>query len=131
MILTTSTQETKNGARGVLLYKAVVESLRGQIEEGVVVPGEKLPSINALCTRYGVSTITVRAALRELVTAGYLKSRPRSGIFVQKRGESKHSGLIRDSIAILTPYTEAPPASHRQAGWLEYVTQGGVERDAR
>ena len=115
----------------MLLYKAVVESLRGQIEEGVVVPGEKLPSINALCTRYGGSTITVRAALRELVTAGYLKSRPRSGIFVQKRGESKHSGLIRDSIAILTPYTEAPPASHRQAGWLEYVTQGGVERDAR
>jgi DNA-binding LacI/PurR family transcriptional regulator len=82
--------------------------------------------MKALCLQYGVSTITVRTAIRELITAGYLESRPRSGIFVRKRSEGKRSGLIREAIAILTPYTGALPASHRQTGWLDYLTQGAL-----
>jgi DNA-binding transcriptional regulator YhcF (GntR family) len=124
--ITTTLKKAHDGARGETLYKAVVESLRLQIDEGAVVPGEKLPSINALCKEYGVSTITVRAALRELITAGYLESRARSGIFVQKRSAGKQSGLIRDAIALLTPFTGALAASHRQTGWLEYLTQGAM-----
>jgi DNA-binding LacI/PurR family transcriptional regulator/DNA-binding transcriptional regulator YhcF (GntR family) len=122
----TTLEKPDDGSRGDTLYKAVVDNLRLQIDEGAVGPGEKLPSINALCLQYGVSTITVRAAIRELTTAGYLESRPRSGIFVRARKEEKRSGLIREAIAILTPFTGAMSASHRQTGWLEYLTQGAM-----
>lgn len=101
----------KNQSRTILerapaLYKGIVQDLQTRITQGEIVPGARLPSINDLSRNYGVSTITVRAALRELAADGVVESRPRSGVFVcekavrEKNGAA--SGLLRDAIAVLS-----------------------------
>jgi LacI family transcriptional regulator len=82
------TTEPKTPSRAPL-YQNLVAELRAQIEHssqggtGLSV-GERLPSIARLCERYGVSTITVRAALKELVASGLLESRVGSGFYVRE-----------------------------------------------
>ena len=44
-------------------YENVADSLEAAIADGTYVPGEQLPSIETLCTTYGVSKITVNKAL--------------------------------------------------------------------
>lgn len=68
-----------------VLYEKVAEKIQSQIEDGTFQPGERLPSIKALCQSHQVSNITIRAALKQLVTKGYLESRPRSGVFIRER----------------------------------------------
>ena len=51
-------------------YQQIAEDLREQIHTGVLAPGEPLPSETVLIDRYGVSRITVRAAVRALRAAG-------------------------------------------------------------
>ncbi len=65
------------------LYQSVVEDITAQIERGILTPGERLPSMNALCEQYQVSDITVRAALKELGRRGLLESRRGSGFYVR------------------------------------------------
>ena len=45
-------------------------------------PGQLIPSEKELCEEYGVSRITVREALRELVQANYLVRKQGKGTFV-------------------------------------------------
>ena len=45
-------------------------------------PGQLIPSEKELCDEYGVSRITVREALRELVQANYLVRKQGKGTFV-------------------------------------------------
>ncbi|MDR3708679.1 MAG: GntR family transcriptional regulator [Capsulimonadaceae bacterium] len=67
------------------LYMQVVDDLKLRIEAALVAPGERLPSIASLSVTYGVSHITTRSAIAELVRCGYVYSRPRSGVFVSDR----------------------------------------------
>lgn len=45
-------------------------------------PGQRIPSEKELCEEYGVSRITVREALRELVEANYIVRKQGKGTFV-------------------------------------------------
>lgn len=64
------------------LYQQLADALRRQIGEGVYRPGDRLPSESELCARYGVSRITVRAALDQLAVAGLLQRQRGRGTFV-------------------------------------------------
>ena len=50
-------------------------------EEGLVA-GDRLPSAERLCERYGVSRTVVREAVAHLTAQGFLRSRRGSGVFV-------------------------------------------------
>jgi GntR family transcriptional regulator len=64
------------------LYIQITDILRKSIDEGLIKPGEKLPSENELVQRFGISRITATAALDELVKA-HLAYRERGrGTFV-------------------------------------------------
>jgi len=63
-------------------YAAIAAEIKGKIRDGSLPPGSRLPSTAQLCVKYGVSTITVRAAIKELVVAGLVESKPRSGFWV-------------------------------------------------
>ncbi|HVK05274.1 MAG TPA: GntR family transcriptional regulator [Armatimonadaceae bacterium] len=79
-------KKPKPPTRSAPLYQNLVADLRGQIEDGGTLGvGDRLPSIASLCRQHGVSTITVRAALKELVASGYLESRVGSGFYVRAR----------------------------------------------
>ena len=49
------------------LYYQIVSDIKAKIEEGILAPGDKLPTENTLSKTYQVSRVTVRNALNALV----------------------------------------------------------------
>lgn len=64
------------------LYYNVAAELRRRIVDGVYPPGRAIPSEAMLVKAFGVSAITVRRALRELMFEGVLYGRQGLGVFV-------------------------------------------------
>lgn len=60
----------------------VTDALRRAICAGEYRPGDRLPSENQLCAQFGVSRVSVRAALARLSTLGLVESRQGEGTFV-------------------------------------------------
>jgi DNA-binding LacI/PurR family transcriptional regulator/DNA-binding transcriptional regulator YhcF (GntR family) len=113
------------------LRSNVVDDLRGQIETSQLLPGERLPSMAALTERYQVSEITIRAAVRELVNDGYLRSRRGSGIYVESQLPGARNGevplpMMSNVVAVLSIVPGGPPASHRQSGSTQYIGHGAI-----
>ena len=68
------------------LNRKVVDTLRREIERGQPDVGERLPTEEALCQRFGVSRHTIRDALRKLREEGLVSSRQGAGTTVIRRG---------------------------------------------
>jgi DNA-binding LacI/PurR family transcriptional regulator len=66
-------------------YYRVRVAIQKDIQEGRLRPGDMLPSEQALCAQYGVSSITVRRALRDLVLSGLIYRENGVGTFVAQR----------------------------------------------
>lgn len=64
------------------LYQQVADRLRRKIAAGDYAVGAQLPSEEDLCQEFGVSRITVRAALAQLVDAHLLRRQRGKGTFV-------------------------------------------------
>ena len=67
------------------LYVQLKDIIKQQINNGIYKPGDKLPSERALMDMYSVSRITVRNAIRDLVSEGVLFSQHGKGTFVAQR----------------------------------------------
>ena len=83
----------------VPLYRQVAEVLRERIERGVFRPGEKIPTEYDLCDEFGVSRISIRHALSELVHEGLLHRRQGSGTYVEEKqrlGEQRITALVTE-----------------------------------
>lgn len=64
-------------------YQFVLDGLIDKISAHHYQPGDHLPSATTLCEQYNVSKITVKKALDELETRGYISKRRSSGSFVK------------------------------------------------
>ncbi|MEA3339084.1 MAG: GntR family transcriptional regulator [Chloroflexota bacterium] len=64
------------------LYLQLKDILASQVAEGLLQPGDALPSERQLCEEFNVSRSTVREALRELSDQGLLRTVPGRGAFV-------------------------------------------------
>lgn len=71
-------------------YMQILEDLKEQIEMGILVPGDILPSENNLANRYGVSRMSARKGLLLLSEKGYIYSIPGKGYFVSEPSYNKH-----------------------------------------
>ncbi len=71
-------------ADGVALYVRIRETLREEIETGALKPGDKLPSEDELATRFGVSRMTLRNSISELIDEGLIYRRRGVGTFVSR-----------------------------------------------
>jgi GntR family transcriptional regulator len=100
------------------LYQQLASKLRKQIAAGIFRPGDRLPSEDALCEEYGVSRITVRAALDQLVDAGLLWRQRGKGTFVSNR-------RVDHDLIHLTDFVEDMAASGLQPA--SRVTYWGEE----
>ncbi|MBE3559886.1 MAG: GntR family transcriptional regulator [Ktedonobacteraceae bacterium] len=83
------TQKAKEEPR----YRQIARVLRAEIEAERQ-PGEPIETETALEQRFGVSRITVRRAIDELVHSGLLIRRQGSGTFVAKRKVSQELGVL-------------------------------------
>jgi GntR family transcriptional regulator len=72
------------GASTDPVYLRVLEDLRGQIREGTLAPGARVPSRAAIMTRYGVGETAAKHALAVLATEGLIEPRPGSGSYVRQ-----------------------------------------------
>jgi DNA-binding GntR family transcriptional regulator len=64
-------------------YAQLVRILQEQIDEGVLRPGDKLPSESQLCAYHGVSHMTIRRAINILVEQGVIVAEQGRGTFVK------------------------------------------------
>lgn len=66
-------------------FEETVERLLQAIKLGVVAPGDRLPAERVLAARLNVSRVTLREAIRELTSAGFVESRRgrQGGTFVR------------------------------------------------
>ncbi len=66
------------------VYLRVLEDLRSRILSGILEPGARVPSRNAIITNYGVGETAAKHALAVLITEGLIEARPGSGCYVRK-----------------------------------------------
>lgn len=66
------------------LYLQIVDSIKDKISSGILKAGDQISSHNELAQEYGVSLITVKKALTELIHEGVLFSRIGKGTFVAR-----------------------------------------------
>jgi DNA-binding GntR family transcriptional regulator len=76
------------------LYRRIEKDLLTQILEGRLEPGQVIPAERELCDHYGVSRITVRRAIRELETSGYIQRRQGKGTFVSRSRIRREMGRL-------------------------------------
>lgn len=78
------------------LSQSVVRQIERLILQGILRPGERLPSEREMADRMGVSRPSVREAVAELEAAGLLVTRAGSGIYVAEvLGSAFSPALIR------------------------------------
>jgi len=93
------------------LYEQMMDDIKKDINEGVYSIGEQLPPETELCEKYGVSRITTRRAITELVEQGILQKFHGKGTFVT------NNKLKRELIAA--------------NGFTEFLLQSGKEPHIR
>ncbi|PCK19863.1 phosphonate metabolism transcriptional regulator PhnF [Bacillus pumilus] len=76
------------------MYHQIMENLKKQIEDGTLAPDTLIPSEREYAERFGISRMTVRQALSNLVNEGYLYREKGKGTFVsRKKFEQPLQGL--------------------------------------
>jgi DNA-binding transcriptional MocR family regulator len=73
---------------GAPLVEQIVSGIKRQIDERLIRPGTKLPSIRAFAASHDVSRFTVVEAYDRLVAMGYLQSRRGAGFYTANRGDA-------------------------------------------
>lgn len=66
------------------VYLRVLEDLRSRIHAGVLEPGARVPSRNAIIMNYGVGETAAKHALAVLMAEGLIEARPGSGCYVRE-----------------------------------------------
>jgi len=82
---TTQLKSPRVSEVGRYLYRSVSQVLRERVDRGTYKPGMRIPSVVELAQEFGVSTITVRHAIRDLSLEGRLKGRQGLGVFVASK----------------------------------------------
>ena len=64
------------------IYSQIIDNFRTQIRAGVLLPGERLPSVRELAGELAINPNTIQRAYRELEMEGWIASVPGKGSFV-------------------------------------------------
>ena len=108
------------------LYIQVREDIRGQIEAGRLLPGDRLLLESALTEQYAVSSITIKRALRDLAREGVVLRIKRKGTFVSPRKISRpESGPWSKTLALIIPAIEDLFLSEIYRGLADVARRAG------
>jgi len=89
------------------LYHQVHELIAGQIRDGELLPGDRLPKEKGLAASLGISLAPVRQAILALVREGYLERASGRGTFVRERHVEEHLSIL-SSFSDLLRLTDRP-----------------------
>lgn len=71
-----------DGSLGTSKYKQIINSIIESIGKGLLLQGDQMPSINSVCSEWGLSRDTVLNAYYELKALGIISSKPGKGYYV-------------------------------------------------
>lgn len=77
-----SVVSTVDRAASLPIYRQVIHTLRDRLRRQELRPGQRAPSERELAELYGISRMTARGALREMIRDGVLYTVPGKGTFV-------------------------------------------------
>lgn len=80
----------------VPMYVQLAEEIRRQIENNIILPGDKLKSESEMVKEYGVARLTVRESLNILVNEGLVEKRQGKGTFCKTTTGRKRIHILLD-----------------------------------
>ncbi len=121
----------------VRAYESILSHLHQQVEDGVLRPGDKLPSERKLAERFGIGRSSVRDALRILEVRGIVKPRQGGGTIVQAFSSDalvaelagalvRKRALVQELMEVrcmIEPPLAARAAAHASAGQIEHLEE--------
>lgn len=83
------------------LYQSIAADIAQLIDDGILRPGDRVPSIRALSRQQRVSPSTINQAYLVLESKGFIEARERSGFYVTRRGivEAKPFSILAQTYA--------------------------------
>ena len=107
------------------IYTQIADNFRNQIRAGVLVEGDKLPSVRELASELAINPNTIQRAYRELEVDGWIASVSGKGSFVcgAPRQENPETDALWQELDTVAAKLMATGIS-RQA-ILQYLKQGG------
>jgi DNA-binding transcriptional regulator YhcF (GntR family) len=76
-------------------YRQIIDAIQQNIKAGDLKKGDKIPSLNMFCKKYGLSQDTVLMAYSELKAKGVITSQVGKGYFIQNENtDFKHKVLM-------------------------------------
>lgn len=104
------------------LYVQLYGILRGRVVSGELAPGDLIPAESELVASYGVSRITVRAALDQLVHDGLIDRQRGRGSFVK-------APVVPDARACMLSFTDQMLGAGRDPGTRIAAVARGLATD--
>ncbi|KAF1042193.1 MAG: HTH-type transcriptional regulatory protein GabR [Herbaspirillum frisingense] len=98
---------TLNPAAGEPYYRQIYGRLRTAVADGLLKPGDRIPSARALAAELGLARGTVESAYSLLAAEGYIESRGQAGTVVAAGLRARH-GAGDEPEAAGAPVTVAP-----------------------
>lgn len=112
------TLDTKSG---MYLYEQIYQYIKHEMIEGKLSSGERLPSTRALASHLDIARSTVELAYAQLLSEGYIESRPYRGYYV-----CPLEGLCHLEKKKIIPKKE----EGRKEGFLYDMSPNGIEMKA-
>ena len=79
------------------IYEQIKSQIIKFISNGILSPGDKLPSVRSLAEELGINPNTVMKAYQELEKNGYIYTLNKKGVFVSKDLETNKNQNRRDA----------------------------------
>lgn len=71
------------------IYTQIIDGIREQIVSGLLLTGERLPSVRELATSLAINPNTIQRAYRELEADGWIATVPGKGCFVSAAADTQ------------------------------------------
>lgn len=108
------------------IYQQVKDSLRRHVVTGVLLPGDKLPSVRALAGQLSINPNTIQRAYAELEAEGYVVSVTGKGNFVAE-GDTQNQARRQELLAKMRPMIEELKALGMTAEEFAALWEGGKD----
>ena len=108
------------------IYQQVKDSLRRHVVTGVLLPGDKLPSVRALAGQLSINPNTIQRAYAELEAEGYVVSVTGKGNFVAE-GDTQNQARRQELLAKMRPMMEELKTLGMTAEEFAALWEGGKD----